>query len=128
METENKIENVEIENVVIENVEIENVEIENVEIKNVEIENVEIKSNDFSNMKLCHMCNRVQKFKVINDSKGIRLSGRKCVACTSRKNNEKLKAKGYYKNYYQQNSTQLKAADKIRYAKKKQEINLVSFD
>ncbi len=61
-------------------------------------------------------------------TKGKQLSGRKCVACTSKLNNEKLKERGYYKTYYIDHADQLKHADKLRYAAKKAATNLVTFD
>ena len=78
--------------------------------------------------KLCPNCSKVQKFKVImHEKKGKTLSGRVCISCVSKKNNAKLKLKGYYKSYYIEHSTELKIADKARYAKKKADQNLVSF-
>ena len=92
-------------------------------------EPIEIKADNFEACKLCPVCSRVQKFKVvIHKTKGKQLSGRKCVACTSKLNNEKLKERGYYKTYYIDHSDQLKLADKARYAAKKAATNLVTFD
>jgi ribonuclease HI len=56
-----------------------------------------------------------------------KMSGRVCIACTSKKNNARLKEKGYYKQYYQQHAEQLKQADKVRYQRVKAEKNLVKF-
>jgi hypothetical protein len=93
------------------------------------IEPIEISADHFETHKLCLVCNKVQKFKVvIHKTKGKQLSGRKCVACTSKLNNEKLKERGYYKTYYIDHATELKAKDKIRYAAKKATTNLVTFD
>jgi len=82
----------------------------------------------FNPNKLCPMCNKVNKFKVVqHKTKGECTSGLKCISCTSKKNNTRLKALNYYKNYYQQNAEKLKAMDKVRYQKKK-ELNLVKFN
>lgn len=70
--------------------------------------------------KLCGLCNEVNKFKMVNG----RMSGRKCIKCTSRINNEKLKAKNYYKQYYLEHAEKMKENDKRRYQRQK---NLVSF-
>ena len=42
--------------------------------------------------KLCPLCNEVNKFKMVNG----RMSGRRCIKCTSKANNQKLKEKDYY--------------------------------
>ena len=73
--------------------------------------------------KICPGCSNFNKFKM---TKG-KMSGRVCIACTSKKNNARLKEKGYYKQYYQQHSEQLKQADKVRYQRVKAEKNLVKF-
>ena len=89
----------------------------------------ETKTETLQYHKLCGLCNKIQKFKVIqHKTKGEILSGRKCIACTSKKNNERLKSKGYYKTYYQQHAEEMKAKDKLRYQKRKEEANLVKFN
>ena len=46
---------------------------------------------EFQTHKLCPNCSKVQKFKVImHEKKGKTLSGRVCISCVSKKNNEKL--------------------------------------
>jgi len=87
----------------------------------------ENKIDNFETHKLCPLCNKVRKFKVIIKPKGKQLSGRKCLACVSAKNNEKLKSKNYYKIYYQQHAEELKQKDKERYKKRKEETNVVKF-
>ena len=87
----------------------------------------ENKIDNFETHKLCPLCNKVRKFKVIIKPKGKQLSGRKCLACVSQKNNERLKSKNYYKTYYQQHAEELKAKDKLRYQKRKEEANVVKF-
>jgi len=83
----------------------------------------------FNCNKLCPLCNKVNKFKVIqHPKKGQTTSGKKCIACTSKKNNQTLKNRNYYKIYYQNHSTELKLKDKERYKKKKEEMNLVKFE
>jgi hypothetical protein len=72
--------------------------------------------------KLCTLCNEVNKFKIV---KG-KMSGRKCIKCVSKKNNEKLKEKGYYKTYYLEHAEKIKQTDKERYHRNK-EKNLVKF-
>jgi hypothetical protein len=52
------------------------------------------------------------------------MNGRKCIKCTSRINNEKLKAKNYYKQYYIDHADKMKENDKKRYQRQK---NLVQF-
>ena len=86
----------------------------------------ENKVEEFNAYKQCPLCEKLQKFKVVLNKKNEKqLSGRKCISCTSKKNNDKLKLRGYYKQYYLQHSDELKAADKLRYASKK--ANLVTF-
>ena len=52
----------------------------------------ENKIDNFECNKLCPLCNKVRKFKVIiHKTKGKCLSGKKCLACVSAKNNERLK-------------------------------------
>jgi transcription elongation factor Elf1 len=85
----------------------------------------------FDNVKLCPLCNKMNKFKIIIDKKTKlqKTSGKKCIACTSSKNNLRLKSLNYYANYYQQNSTALKLKDKERYQQKKNKSNnIVSFN
>lgn len=95
----------------------------------MEFNSTENKIEPLQHHKLCGLCNKIQKFKVIqHKSKGEILSGRKCVACTSKKNNERLKSKGYYKTYYQAHAEELKQKDKERYKKRKEEANLVKFN
>lgn len=97
----------------------------------MELNIIENKQNEPLNFnKLCPLCNKVNKFKVINHkTKGLSISGKKCIACTSKKNNERLKARNYYKTYYQEHATELKLKDNERYYKKKEEKqkNLVEF-
>ena len=89
----------------------------------------ENKIDNFECNKLCPLCNKVRKFKVIiHKTKGKCLSGKKCLACVSAKNNERLKSKNYYKTYYQAHAEELKQKDKIRYQKRKEEANLVKFN
>ena len=99
-----------------------------VELKVEELKVEEVKTPEFQTHKMCPLCNKIQKFKiVIHKTKGQILSGRKCISCTSKKNNEKLKARGYYASYYIDHATELKASDKLRYAQKKANQNIVSF-
>ena len=51
------------------------------------------------------------------------MSGRKCIACTSKKNNERLKPKSFHKTYYQQHAEERKTKDKLRYQKRQEEMN-----
>ena len=97
------------------------------EIVESKVEEVKIPP-EFETHKLCPNCSKVQKFKVImHVKKGKTLSGRVCISCVSKKNNAKLKLKGYYKSYYLEHATELKASDKARYAQKKANQNIVSF-
>jgi hypothetical protein len=83
---------------------------------------MESKTTEIISSKLCPLCNEVNKFKMVNG----RMSGRKCIKCISKANNQRLKEKEYYKKYYIANAEKMKANDKLRYQRTK-ERNIVRF-
>lgn len=87
------------------------------------MEQVEI----FNREKLCITCNTVRKFKITIDKKdgSKKITSKTCLACISKKNNEKLKTRGYYKDYYQKHAEKMKQSDKDRNKKKKDEVLIV---
>jgi hypothetical protein len=58
------------------------------------------------NKKLCKKC---------NEPNYIKEKTRTCVKCVSKKNNEKLKERGYYKTYYNDNMEKIKETSKKSY-------------
>ena len=81
---------------------------------------------EFDRTKLCILCNEVRKFKVITKKDGTKkLCSNTCLACISKKNNEKLKIRGYYKTYYQEHAEKMKLSDRERTKKKKELKNIL---
>lgn len=71
--------------------------------------------------RVCTICNESgNKFKVVNG----KLSGRRCIKCVSKINNQRLKEKDYYKKYYIANAEKMKENDRKRYQRQK---GLVTF-
>ena len=87
--------------------------------------NIQTEVNSF--IKLCPICNCMNKFNTRINNKNIRITaGKKCIKCCSVLNNKKLKEKEYYKTYYENNAETYKARDKLRYDKIRKK-NLVEF-
>jgi hypothetical protein len=74
--------------------------------------------------KVCNLGSDITKF-VIKDNK---IYGRRCKKCNSIANNQRLKEKKYYSNYYILNKEVFALRDKERYAKKKLLKNQVVFE
>lgn len=73
--------------------------------------------------KVCNLTSDITKF-VIKDNK---IYGRRCKKCNSIANNQRLREKKYYSNYYILNKEIFTQRDKARYAKKKLLKNQVLF-
>lgn len=74
--------------------------------------------------KVCNLTSDITKF-VIKENK---IYGRRCKKCNSVINNQRLKEKKYYSNYYILNKEVFALRDRERYAKKKLEKNKVIFE
>jgi hypothetical protein len=74
--------------------------------------------------KVCNLTSDVTKF-VIKENK---IYGRRCKKCNSIVNNQRLKEKKYYSNYYILNKEVFALRDRERYAKKKLLKNKVIFE
>lgn len=73
--------------------------------------------------KVCNLTSDITKF-VIKENK---IYGRRCKKCNSIANNQRLKEKKYYSNYYILNKEIFTQRDKARYAKVKLLKNQVLF-
>jgi hypothetical protein len=74
--------------------------------------------------KVCNLTSDITKF-VIKENK---IYGRRCKKCNSIVNNQRLKEKKYYSNYYILNKEVFALRDRERYAKKKLLKNKVIFE
>lgn len=68
-------------------------------------------------LRLCIQCNQLKKFK----HSGGRVTGKKCMACYSKKSNLKTNTEKpeYFKSYYENHKDVIKAQAKRNYLKKK---------
>jgi hypothetical protein len=68
-------------------------------------------------LRICSECNLLKKFK----HSGGRVTGKKCMACYSKKSNLKTNTEKpeYYKSYYENHKDVIKAQAKRNYLKKK---------
>lgn len=67
-------------------------------------------------IKICKVC--------ANSSEFHKFKGLLCCKCASKKNNEKLKEKQYYKNYYDENKESFKIHDAKYYLEVKKPLIL----
>jgi hypothetical protein len=84
------------------------------------MESIEI----FDRKKICILCNELKNFKVVIKDGTKKIASKTCLSCISKKNNEKLKARGYYKQYYIEHATKMKLDNKELNRKKKEAINI----
>lgn len=78
----------------------------------------------FDRKKICILCNELRNFKVIIKDGTKKIASKTCLACISKKNNLKLKERGYYKQYYIEHATKMKLDNKELNRKKKEAINI----
>ena len=93
-----------------------------------EIKNIEINEIVFNNERICATCNLLKKHNTRINKAGVKcMTGLKCISCSSKINNQKLRDRkneagetsNYYADYYKKNVETYKERDRIRYLKKK---------